>query len=212
MRKLLVSVVIVFGLGMMGLITYSYLYLGKSGELSVRGESTVNISKLILNFSQGSFLDKRAKVRADVAAPLLGYLAPDFTLKDLNGRPVKLSGLRGKPVLLNFWATWCPPCRKEMPDLQKFHELYGDKITLLGIDFGESKSDVLAFLREFGITYANLLDRDGRAFVRYRLTGIPTSYWIDSKGIIRGIWEGAMSLETMVEGFKKSTNALEEGR
>jgi len=142
---------------------------------------------------------------------ITGFRAPDFAFEDLEGRVWRLSELKGKPVLLNFWATWCPPCRKEIPDLQAFHEQYGDRIVLLGINWGEDPEDVRAFLERYGATYTNLLDRDGLFFVKYQLTGLPTSYWIDEEGIIRGMWLGAMSLEDMVEGFRKTTRPEPRG-
>ncbi len=122
---------------------------------------------------------------------------------------MRLSELRGKPVLLNFWATWCPPCRKEVPDLQKFHEQYGDKITLLGINFGEEAQDVRAFMKRYAATYPTLMDANGKVFVLYQLTGLPTSFWVDQQGIVRGMWLGAMKTEDMVIGFRKTTRALQ---
>ncbi len=213
LKKLLVAAVALLGIGITGLVTYSYFFLQRApdslAELRRRGETaSLNRSGLVLTFSRGTFLDKDAEVNAQITAPYPGYRAPDFAFEDLEGEVVRLSALRGKPVLLNFWATWCPPCRKEIPDLQKFHEQYGDRIVLLGINWGEDVEEVKRFLQRYGATYTNLLDRDGIFFVRYRLTGLPTSFWIDEEGIIRGMWLGAMSLEDMVEGFRKTTRAL----
>lgn len=185
---------------MSGLILYAYLFLDQKQDFAVRGETAVNTSALILRTAQGSFLDKEAEVNSDVA-PRMGFQAPEFAFEDLNGSTLSLSDLRGKPVLLNFWATWCPPCRKEIPDLQRFHEQYGDQVTLLGINWGEERDEVRGFLARYGATYTNLMDEDGKFFVLYRLTGLPTSYWIDEEGSIRGVWLGAMDFEDMVEGF-----------
>jgi len=209
LKKLFVTLVIVLGVGITGLIVYSYLYLGQGGKLAVRGETAVSASSLILRTSRGIFLDKDAAVNLDQQAPQLGYRAPDFTFDDLEGNPVSLSDFLGKPVLLNFWATWCPPCRKEIPDLQKFHQKYGDKIVLLGIDWGEDVEEVKKFLTRYGVTYTTLMDKDGKFFVRYGLTGLPTSYWVDETGVIRGIWEGAMEIEDMINGFKKTTRVFD---
>ncbi len=209
LKKLLVLLMIAGAMGMTGLVTYSYLFLNKGQESALRGETAVLTSKLIIRTSRGVFLDKYAQVNEEMAAPYPGYRAPDFALPDLNGKTVRLSELRGKPVLLNFWATWCPPCRKEIPDLQKFHEQYGDKIVLLGINWGEDTEEVKRFLKRYGATYPTLMDEKGKFFVLYQLTGLPTSFWIDEQGIIRGVWLGAMKAETMVEGFRKTTRALE---
>ncbi len=212
-KKLLLIVVVLVGIGITGLVTYSYFFIGKKPQrlAELRGEErTFAQGQLVITFSRGRFLDKNAKVTVDLVAPYPGYLAPDFLFEDLEGHWVRLSDFRGKPVLLNFWATWCPPCRKEIPDLQKFHEQYGDKIVLLGINWGEDIEEVRRFLERYGATYTNLMDKDGKFFVLYQLTGLPTSYWVDEQGIIRGMWLGAMELEDMVEGFKKTTRALEE--
>ncbi len=212
LKKLLIVMVALLGIGMTGLVTYSYLFLGKRPQslAQLRGEErTFSRGQLVLTFSRGQFIDKDAEVNRDIAAPYPGYRAPDFAFEDLDGTMIRLSDFRGKPVLLNFWATWCPPCRKEIPDLQRFHEQYANKIVLLGIDWGEDIEEVKRFLERYGATYTNLLDKNGEFFVLYRLTGLPTSYWIDEEGIIRGMWLGAMSVEDMVEGFKKTTRAFE---
>ncbi len=215
LKKVLIGLFALLGIGITGLITYSYFFLQRGpeslAELRQRAEQTaLDRGRMIITFSRGQFLDKDAEVHPDVVAPFPGFRAPDFAFEDLEGKVWRLSELRGKPVLLNFWATWCPPCRKEIPDLQAFHEQYGDRIVLLGINWGEDPEDVKEFLERYGATYTNLLDRDGLFFVRYQLTGLPTSYWIDEEGIIRGMWLGAMSLEDMVEGFRKTTRALED--
>ncbi len=215
LKKVLIGLFALLGIGITGLITYSYFYLQRGpeslAELRQRAEQTaLDRGRMIITLSRGQFLDKEAEVHPDVTAPFPGFRAPDFAFEDLEGKVWRLSELRGKPVLLNFWATWCPPCRKEIPDLQAFHEQYGDRIVLLGINWGEDPEDVKEFLERYGATYTNLLDKDGKFFVKYQLTGLPTSYWIDEEGIIRGMWLGAMSLEDMVEGFRKTTRALED--
>lgn len=209
LKRLLLIVIVLTVIGITGLVTYSYLFLGKKQESALRGETAVLTSALIIRTSRGVFIDKDAPVKEEISAPYPGYRAPDFALPDLNGNLVRLSDFRGKPVLLNFWATWCPPCRKEIPDLQRFHEQYGDKIVLLGIDWGEDVEEVKRFLERYRATYPQLMDKDGRFFVLYQLTGLPTSYWIDEQGIVRGIWLGAMKTEDMVAGFQKTTRALE---
>ena len=215
LKKILVGLVALLGIAITGLVTYSYFFLQRppedSAALRRRAEQTaLDRGRMILTLSRGRFLDKEAEAHPEVAAPYLGFRAPDFAFEDLKGRVWQLSGLQGKPVLLNFWATWCPPCRKEIPDLQKFYERYGDRIVLLGINWGEDPKEVRAFLDRYGATYTNLIDKDGKFFVRYRLTGLPTSFWVDEHGVIRGIWLGAMELDDMVEGFRKTTRALDD--
>jgi len=205
-----ITLVVLLGLAILGLVTYSYLFVDPGQRFQPNRE--VLTSDLIAQTSQGAFLDKQAQVQAHEEAPRLGYLAPDFSLPDFEGKAVQLSGFRGQPVLLNFWATWCPPCRKEMPDLERFHEQYSDKIVVLGINWNDDTQEAANSLKDYEITYKNVIDRDGKVFVSYQLTALPTSFWIDEAGVIRGFWLGPMTTETMVQGFQKTTHALEGER
>jgi peroxiredoxin len=112
-------------------------------------------------------------------------MAPDFGLEDLAGQTVRLSDLLGKPVLLNFWATWCPPCRAELPALQAAHERYGDAVVILGVDVSETAAQVLQFAPQYGLTYPILLDQDGAVSGSlYGVRGVPTSLVIGADGIL----------------------------
>lgn len=208
-KKLFVGVLVLAGLGWIGLITYSYFFYnpGPQAPGALRREDQIN--EFVLKFRQGVFLDKNAELHFDEERPALGFRAPDFELQDMNGQSVRLSALRGKPVLLNFWASWCPPCRKEMPDLQEFFRQYGAKIHVIGINWNDQLSTVQEFLSQYGITYTNLLDTNGKIFVLYELTGLPTSFFIDEDGIIRGKWLGSMSVADMIRAFQKTTRALD---
>jgi thiol-disulfide isomerase/thioredoxin len=211
LRNIIVSLVILGGLTMTALITYNTFFYQKPAEsLEERGETAVLTSKTILNFGRGAFVDKREELHPNITAPAVGYIAPDFELPDGFGKLVKLSSLRGKPIFLNFWATWCPPCRKEMPDLQAFHDKHSEKIQMLGVNWGETSSEGAKFLAEFGVTYLNLFDSDGKMFVLYQLSGLPTSFFVDEVGIIRGVWLGPMSAKDIEIAFQKTTKALEE--
>ncbi|MFQ5846892.1 MAG: peroxiredoxin family protein [Candidatus Methylomirabilales bacterium] len=120
--------------------------------------------------------------------PAVGYLAPDFALPGLDGKMVRLSDFRGKKgVFINFWATWCPPCRLEMPTMEKAYRRYkalGLEILAVSIDAGP-KSVVRNFLREFELTFPVLLDPEAEVLHLYRIFSIPASFLIDKKGIIR---------------------------
>ncbi|MEA2574520.1 MAG: hypothetical protein QOH93_1818 [Chloroflexia bacterium] len=124
----------------------------------------------------------------------LGSLAPDFELRDINtGKMVKLSELRGRPVWVNFWATWCPPCAEEMPEMQKLYNQYKQSdLALLGVDVQENEEAVRKFTGgRFNWTF--LLDTDGKVVDRYLVGGLPTHFFIDKDGIIRAIYMGALS-------------------
>lgn len=130
-----------------------------------------------------------------------GNLAPDFTLTTSDGKTVKLSDFRGKKVILNFWATWCPPCRQEIPDMIKYYEANKDKnVVILGVNLTDSEKNpenVTTFLKDNGITYPILFDTKADVSNRYQIINIPTSYVLDTKGIIREIKIGAMAYQDM---------------
>lgn len=130
-----------------------------------------------------------------------GDLAPDFELTTSDGRQAKLSDYRGRKVILNFWATWCPPCKAEIPELEKFYSEFKDKNTvILGVDMTQnekSPESVSIFAGTNKITYPVLLDKDGAVNQTYQVSAIPTSYIIDEKGVIRNKLFGPMDYETM---------------
>jgi len=130
--------------------------------------------------------------RQEVAAE--GKPAPDFTLKDLSGNPVTLSSLKGKVVLVNFWATWCPPCREEVPSLVRMNQaLQGKPFQLLAISIDEGgKKAVQEFFQKSGQVLPAFLDSDGAVAKRYGTTGVPETFVVDAKGIIVKKVVGAM--------------------
>ena len=114
----------------------------------------------------------------------VGELAPDFQLQNLDGQATSLSYIRGRPVMLNFWATWCGPCRHEMPYLQQIHEEWSG-IVLLTINIGESPARVREFLQTNNLSMPVLLDTTSDVAQKYDITGIPTTFFIDKDGIIQ---------------------------
>lgn len=120
------------------------------------------------------------------APAVVGSLAPDFTLKDLNGRPVQLSSLKGKVVLLNFWATWCPPCREEIPSMMRLNQaMQGKPFQMLAVSIDEGGKDAVeSFFKKERFFLPALLDSDGKVARRYGTTGVPETFVIDSKGVI----------------------------
>ncbi|AMQ20871.1 TlpA disulfide reductase family protein [Geobacillus sp. JS12] len=137
----------------------------------------------------------------------VGNRAPDFALRTLNGEEVRLSDFRGKKVIVNIWATWCPPCRAEMPDMQAFYEEYknqGVEIVAVNLTKSEKNSEqVTRFIETYGITFTVVLDEKGEVSQRYQAQAIPTSYVIDSEGIIRNKMIGPMSKDWMMEQMKQ---------
>lgn len=115
-----------------------------------------------------------------------GNYAPDFTLKDLNGQEVQLSSLKGKVVLVNFWATWCPPCREEIPSMMKLNQaMQGKPFQMLAISIDEGgKEDVERYFKKQGVSLPTLLDTDGKVSKRYGTTGVPETFVLNSKGLI----------------------------
>lgn len=127
-------------------------------------------------------------------APRAGSRAPDFILTSLDGKEYRLSDLRGRPVLLNFWATWCGPCQVEMPDIQERYERHSPDLVVLAIDFDESAEIVAPFVSELGLTFPILLDPGGKVNAElYNVRGYPSSYFVDSDGVIRVVQIGLMT-------------------
>ncbi|WP_316245041.1 redoxin domain-containing protein [Gracilibacillus massiliensis] len=134
----------------------------------------------------------------------VGDEAPDFQLQTLNGETAKLSDYRGQRVMLNFWATWCPPCRAEMPDMEKFY--HNKDVEILAVNLAETEAsveDVHDFVEEFGLSFSILLDEGNQAATTYQIRPIPTSYMIDSKGIISYKAYGPLNYEMMETEFEK---------
>ena len=142
--------------------------------------------------------------------PRSGYPAPDFTLETLEGKTVTLSDLHGEVVLINFWATWCPPCRAEMPAIQKVYEEYRDQgFTVLAVNQRENPGRVVAFMDELGLTFPVPMDRDGRVFERYRVNALPSTFFVDRAGIIQDVTIGGPMARTFIES--QITSLLAEG-
>jgi cytochrome c biogenesis protein CcmG/thiol:disulfide interchange protein DsbE len=127
--------------------------------------------------------------------PEVGGIAPDFTLRDLKGRNVSLSEYRGHVVVLDFWASWCPPCNETIPELVSVQNKYGGKgVVVLGIAIDDSRSDattLLAFSKEHRMNYAILIGSDAVEGI-YKIRSIPTLFLVDKKGKIQGLYMGYM--------------------
>ncbi len=118
--------------------------------------------------------------------------ALDFTLENLEGSEVSLEDLEGKVVFLNFWATWCGPCREEMPSMEKLWQRFKEEaFVILAVDLREGKEEVNSFMKEYGLTFSVLLDSEGEVGSMYAVRAIPTTFLIDSEGRMVGKALGA---------------------
>ena len=130
----------------------------------------------------------------------VGNLAPDFRLQSLDGQATSLSDLQGKPVLINFWATWCRPCVSEVPYIQEVYEEWSGKgLVVLAINIGESPSKVKEFLQSYNLSFPVLLDTKQDVAQKYNIRGIPTTFFIDKDGIIQDLRIGAFSSKAEIE-------------
>ena len=138
---------------------------------------------------------------SDLSGVEIGKAAPDFELVTLTGESVKLSDYKGKKVILNFWATWCPPCKAEMPHMQKFYEENkGNGIEILAVnltDIDNGQDSIESFVKDYGLTFDIPLDQKGVIGRQYQAFTIPTSYLIDSNGNISNKIVGPMDEEMM---------------
>jgi peroxiredoxin len=131
-------------------------------------------------------------------AARLGSPAPDFTLQTVDGAPLRLSDLKGKAVFMNFWATWCTPCREEMPAMQELYEEHRDRgLVILAVNMEEDQARVRRWVEQGGFTYTFVLDSDGEQVKRYNVKAAPTSYFIGRDGAIRDLKLGAISRAEM---------------
>ncbi|HWR65364.1 MAG TPA: TlpA disulfide reductase family protein, partial [Bellilinea sp.] len=125
----------------------------------------------------------------DLGAPEVGTIAPDFELNNAVGDPIRLSDLRSSVVVINFWASWCDPCREEMSILQKLSDEYANKgLVVLGINttYTDSRDDAISFIEELDLTFPMVFDDTGAVGEKlYKVFGLPTSYWIDEAGYIQ---------------------------
>lgn len=146
------------------------------------------------NPSRASLFRSAGVVMFDKPIPVADY---DFSLSLLAGTDQRLSALKGKVVFLNFWATWCPPCRAEMPSMETLYNRYRSKnFTLLAVDLGEGKADVQKFVNNLKLTFPVALDSNEKVSSLYGIEAIPTSYLINKDGAIVGGVQGSIRWDT----------------
>ena len=136
-----------------------------------------------------------------IPAPGENFLAPDFALEDSQGQTIRLSDLRGKPVMVNFWASWCAPCKAEMPAMQKVHEAYSAQgFTILAVNttFQDDPMVADAFVTERGLTFPVLYDMDGAVSSQYQVRSMPSTFFIDREGTIQKVVYGGPMPEALL--------------
>lgn len=179
-------IVVVVGLG---LWFFQFRDSGGSGNASANGYGIVD-------------LPPNLNTSGKPAAAEAGRVAPDFRLQTPSGEVRTLSQYRGKTVLINFWASWCPPCRGETPDLQGFFEKYGaaNDFMILGVNEQETAADAKTFTAQFGVGYPILLDTDGGVGQAYRVSrGLPISVLVSPAGVVQQVYFGRITADDLTK-------------
>jgi peroxiredoxin len=128
----------------------------------------------------------------------MNYPAPELTLTDMQDQTVSLTDYRGQWLLVNNWATWCPPCRAEMPELNAYYEAHKDDgFVLVAISSGDTKAQIADFAQEYGLSFPMWQDPTSASLRAFRMDYLPSSFVIDPSGTVRLAWTGAVSLETL---------------
>ncbi|MBI2953013.1 MAG: redoxin domain-containing protein [Chloroflexi bacterium] len=134
----------------------------------------------------------------------IGMLAPDFSLADIYGNELKLSDFRGQAVMINFWASWCPPCREEMPLMEAAYNERSDKgMAILAVAVNDDAGAVTSFVKELSLTFPVAVDNDNRVALLYRVRAIPTTFFVDREGVIRDIQTGPMDKKAMLKKLSR---------
>jgi len=156
----------------------------------IAGASWITLSANTTNVTAGK-----------ISAPQAGFAAPDFTLKTPTGEEYTLSELKGNAVLVNLWATWCPPCRAEMPAIEKMYQEYKDQgFVVLAVDmtYQDDPANVAPFIQKYGLTFPVLLEETGDVAALYQLRSLPSSFFINRAGVIQEIVIGGPMSEALL--------------
>lgn len=162
--------------------------------------AAVAISAVALNFAPGSIVTAQVPTQIDSLDPIP---APDFKIEMLSGKTRALSDYKGKkPVVINFWGSWCGPCRHEAPFLAEVSQEYGEEVEFLGIAVNDSRGAAENFIRSYKITYENGLDETNIA-ATYGVRGTPTTFWVNKEGEIVDVWVGAIDKASLFDRVEK---------
>jgi cytochrome c biogenesis protein CcmG/thiol:disulfide interchange protein DsbE len=136
--------------------------------------------------------------QGNTGSSLLAHEAPDFTLELFDGNTLTLSDLRGQPVVVNFWASWCAPCREEAADVESVWRDYKDRgVVFVGVNVSDARQDALDYIDEFQITYSNGPDRGKETYNAYGVTGFPETFFVNSQGIVVRKFVGPVDQQTL---------------
>src|SRR5690625_503832 len=188
MKKTLLILLVV---GMFGWTVYEFVISKNSQDDMITSENSVKEQT------------KEQPVESDEEGIQEGQIALDFELETLDGETVKLSDFKGQRVMLNFWATWCPPCRAEMPDMQKFQD--NKDVQILAVNLTETeagRAQVENFMDELNLSMTVPMDEDSAVSTDYSVMAYPTTYMIDSNGRIQSVMMGAINYDLMVQQFE----------
>ena len=157
--------------------------------------STVVFAVLVLAFFalMAFGLANRSPATGRSGETRVGKPAPQFSMPLLGGGEFRSQDHRGSPMIINFWASWCPPCRQESPGFERVWQRYREQgIQLVGVDIQDTEEDALAYVNEFGLTFPNGRDVDGKITVEYGVIGLPVTFFISADGMVEGRWVGAL--------------------
>ena len=188
-------------------IAFSQGYGTNQTQFDLNGDGAVNFRDFII-FAQfyGQTITTPPPTTDAPVGIQVGMQAPDFTLRTLTGESFNLYAQRGKPVFLNFWGTWCPPCVAEMPDIQKLQNTMGDSIHIVGIGVRDTRIQEIRFITRYGYTWTFVLDSTGEVSNAYEVSGYPTSLFLDAKGVIVRVLRGSRNYETFLEATRLAIN------
>jgi thiol-disulfide isomerase/thioredoxin len=171
---------------------------GRFIALLLIGAGLISVAAAIFIFTVKPFGADSTPREFSTVPGEVNYAAPDLTLTDLDGKTVSLKDYRGSVVLVNLWATWCPPCRAEMPTLQAFYEKHKDNgFVVVAIDQEETRDVVAPFVEENGLTFPVWLDLNYEAEKKFNTEALPTSFVIDRNGKVRLMWVGGISQKNL---------------
>ncbi|MBK8432145.1 MAG: TlpA family protein disulfide reductase [Chloroflexi bacterium] len=167
-----------------------------------RGWLAVLLAAVLISVGGMALQRGGASALPTTAAPRVGFLAPDFTLPTHTGDELTLSDLRGRAIVLNFWATWCAPCRVETPYFQALSQQYVDEVVFVGVNQGETAVTIQMFADNYELTYPLVLDENSQINREYAVFGLPTTYFIDADGVIRHVTPGAINQAVLEDQIK----------